>query len=147
LADGPQIAELVSPYVSQGELLPRPLDDIYESIREWWVIEEGDGQIVACGSLLIMWADLAEVRSLAVRPDQQGKGLGRQIVTKLLEDARALGIPRIFALTRQVAFFEKLGFSVTTWDALPRKVWKDCMYCFKFPTCDETAVVLDLADS
>lgn len=143
VSDAPRIYELLNHFVRRGEILPRPLADIYQSIRDWVIVEK-DGAIIGCGSLLIMWEDLAEIRSLVVSDAHQRNGYGCRIVSQLLEDARAVGIPRVFALTRIVPFFEKLGFCVTTKEALPRKVYKDCMHCLKFPICDETAVVLDL---
>lgn len=141
LDDVPAIGELVAYYARQRDLLPRPLADIYQSVREW-VVAEVDGEIVACGSLLIMWADLAEVRSLGVAPGHQSQGLGQAIVQALIEEARRLGIPTVFCLTRSVPFFSKLGFAITARDRFPRKVWKDCVHCPLFSNCDEVAMSL-----
>ncbi len=141
VADVPQIAELVAYYAHQRDLLPRSMSDIYQSVREW-VVAEIDGEIVACGSLLIMWADLAEVRSIAVKSGWQGHGLGQAVVLALVEEARRLGIPTVFCLTRAVPFFARLGFTVTERDRFPRKVWKDCIHCPVFANCDEVAMVL-----
>ena len=110
-------------------------------MREW-VVAEIDGEIVACGSLLIMWADLAEVRSIAVKSGFQGQGLGQAVVLALVEEARRLGIPTVFCLTRAVPFFARLGFAVTERDRFPRKVWKDCIHCPVFANCDEVAMAL-----
>jgi amino-acid N-acetyltransferase len=84
------------------------------------------------------------VRSLAVRPDQHGQGLGAALVERLLDDARAMGLPRVIALTREIAFFERCGFVGVSRDTLPRKVWTDCVRCPRRHACDEVAVVLDL---
>ncbi len=143
LSDSEQIAELVDFYYRRGDLLPRSLDEIYESIRNWIVAEE-NGQVVGCGSLVIMGRDLAEVRSLAIRSDQQGKGLGQQIVARLVEEARELGITTLFALTRAVPFFQKMGFHVTERERFPRKIWKDCVKCPVFTTCDEVTVAMQV---
>lgn len=140
LSDVPQISELVAYYARQRDLLPRPVADIYQSIREWMVAEI-DGQVVACASLLIMWGDLAEVRSLAVKPGFQGRGIGQAVVRALIEDARRMGIPTVFCLTRAVKFFSGLGFTVTERDRFPRKVWKDCIHCPLFANCDEVAMI------
>jgi len=97
------------------------------------------------GSLLILWHDLAEIRSLVTDPACQGLGLGRQIVTRLLVEAQALELPRVFALTRKPGFFLKLGFQLTRMEDLPRKVQKDCVFCPKFNACDEVAVIMPLS--
>ncbi len=141
VADVPAIAELVAYYARLRDLLPRPMGDIYQSVREW-VVAEIEGEIVACGSLLVMWGDLAEVRSLAVKSGYQGRGLGQQVVNALVDEARRLGIPTVFCLTRAVKFFAGLGFSVTDRDRFPRKVWKDCIHCPMFSNCDEVAMIL-----
>jgi amino-acid N-acetyltransferase len=138
LGDVPAIATLVDRYARHGAVLPRPPENIYETVREW-VVARSDGQMVGCGSLVVLWADLAEIRSLIVSPELQGKGIGRQIVDALLAEASALEIPRVFALTRKPGFFAKLGFETLPRESLPRKIWKDCMHCTKFTGCDEVA--------
>jgi amino-acid N-acetyltransferase len=130
-------------YVVDGTLLPRPVGELYQCIREFRVAVAG-GEVVACGALRLLWDDLGEVRSLAVRPDYHGRGLGGQLVQALIEDARALGLPRLIALTREIPFFERQGFATASRDGLPRKVWTDCVRCPRRHACDETAVVLDL---
>jgi len=140
LTDVPAMMPLLNEYARQAEILPRIEADVYQSIREW-VVAELDGEIVGMGSLLILWGDLAEVRSLVVSPAAHGLGIGRKIVTQLLEDAARLDIPTVFALTRQAGFFLKLGFQLTEKEKLPRKVMKDCVFCPKFHACDEIAVV------
>ncbi len=119
---------------------------MYRTIREW-VIAEVDGRIAGMGSLLIMWRDLAEVRSLVVDSAFQGQGVGRDIVNALVNQAATLEIPRVFALTRRPAFFLKLGFGLTKIDSLPRKVKRDCVFCPKFHACDEVAVIKMLSDT
>jgi amino-acid N-acetyltransferase len=94
-----------------------------------------------------MWDDLAEVRSLAVREDKQGLGLGAMLVRSHLEEARDLGLKTVFALTYRPGFFEKLGFTQADVMTLPRKVWNECYRCPKFPSCNEIAVVLEVPAS
>lgn len=148
LADVPRMMPLLNEYARQAEILPRTEDDVYRSIREWVVAEtEPELRMVGMGSLLVMWHDLAEVRSLVVHPDFLGQGLGRQIVTLLLAEAREMGLERVFALTRKPGFFLKLGFQVTRIEKLPRKVQRDCVFCPKFHSCDEVAVILPMKDS
>ncbi|MSP13845.1 MAG: N-acetyltransferase [Chloroflexi bacterium] len=143
ISDVSPIVALVNSYVTQGDLLPRSREQVIQTIRDWYVADI-EGQVVACGALVIIWDDLAEVRSLAVRTGFQGQGLGRHIVEKLLDEARQLGISRVFALTRAVGFFTGLGFQITPKETLPRKIWRDCIHCLKFPACDETAVILQV---
>jgi argininosuccinate lyase / amino-acid N-acetyltransferase len=143
LEDVPGITGIMASYVAQGILLPRPVSELYQCVREFHVAEHR-GQIVACAALRILWDDLGEVRSLAVRPDYHGKGLGAQLTRCVIDDARAFNLPRVIALTREVEFFESCGFTVLSRDVLPRKVWTDCVRCPKRHACDEVAVVLDL---
>lgn len=143
IEDVPAIAAIMADYVAQGVLLPRPVSELFQSIREFWVAEE-NGSVIATAALRLLWRDLGEVRSLAVRPDSHGKGLGAALVAAVVADARALGLPRVIALTREVEFFEKSGFVVVPRETLPRKVWTDCMKCPRRHACDEVAVTLDL---
>jgi argininosuccinate lyase/amino-acid N-acetyltransferase len=148
LADVPAIAAIMAEYVMQGVLLPRPVSELYQCVREFVVAERpgenGAPEIVACAALRVLWDDVGEVRTLAVRPDHHGRGLGGHLVAHLVADARAFGLPRVIALTREVPFFERCGFVVVPRETLPRKVWTDCVRCPKRHACDEVAVVLDL---
>ena len=141
--DVPAIAAVMADYVAQGVLLPRPVSELFQCVREFWVAEE-DGAVIATAALRLLWRDLGEVRSLAVRPDSHGKGLGAALVEAVVGDARALGLPRVIALTREVEFFARNGFVVVQREGLPRKVWTDCMKCPRRHACDEVAVSLDL---
>ena len=143
LEDVPGIAGVMADYVVQGVLLPRPVSELYQCVREFHVAVSGD-QVVACAALRVLWSDLGEVRSLAVRPDFHGHGLGAQLVEAVLEDARAVALPRVIALTREVGFFERCGFVAASREELPRKVWTDCVRCPRRHACDEVAVVMDL---
>jgi amino-acid N-acetyltransferase len=104
------IRELIRSYTDDGRLLAKAQVTLFESVQEF-VIAEQDGQIVGCGALHVMWEDLAEVRSLAVRPDLQGHGVGSAMLTTLLDHARALGVRRVFCLTFEMAFFARHGFA------------------------------------
>jgi argininosuccinate lyase/amino-acid N-acetyltransferase len=137
------IAAVMARYVEQDVLLPRPVSELFQCIREFHVADAG-GEIVACAALRLLWSDLGEVRSLAVRPDAHGKGLGQSLVEQVVADAKSLGLPRVIALTREVEFFERCGFTIEQREALPRKVWTDCVKCPRRHACDEVAVVLDL---
>lgn len=143
LADVPAIVELVNGYAARGEMLPRSLNQVYQSVRDF-VVAEYDGKVVGCGALHVLWGDLGEVRSLAVAEDMRRLGIGKLIVRLLLDNARELGLPRVFALTYKPRFFVDLGFRQVERESLPRKIWLDCIDCVKFPHCDEVAVVCDL---
>ena len=138
--DAPAIAGIVNEHAKSGVMLQRPLSRIYDNIRDYMVVE-ADGEVIGCGALHVMWADLAEVRAVAVKEDAIGKGYGRMIVEALIRDAIALGIERVFALTYRVGFFEHLGFNEIDKSELPHKIWADCVNCMHFPNCDEVAMV------
>ncbi len=140
LDDVPGIAALVDRFARNGEILPRRIEDIYQSVREWVVAKE-DGQILGCASLVVLWADMAEVRSMVVAPEAQGMGVGRRLMAALLVQAAQMELPQVIALTRKPGFFVKLGFRTVPRESLPRKMWKDCVHCTKFVGCDEVAMV------
>ena len=131
----------------EGLVLPRSFSQIYSQLRDYFVMAEREtGEIAACCALNITWDNLAEVRSLKVRADLRGQGLGRQLIEACLSEALTLGIYRVFVLTNTPAFFARLGFGETTKDELPQKVWADCINCPKFPDCDEVAMLMDLSE-
>lgn len=143
IPDVTEIQRLVNYFADKNAMLPRSLNTIYENIRDFYVLEQG-GQIVGCCALHVTWGDLAEVKSLAVDEYAQGKQLGRQLVEACLNDAREMGIPKVFALTYVQGFFEKLGFHGVDKSTLPHKIWSECINCHKFPDCGEEAVTRDL---
>lgn len=143
IKDVPEIIKLINQYAHNGQMLGRPLIELYDSIRTF-VVAETDGQIVGCGSLAVVWKDIAEVRSIAVHPDYHRRGIGRAIVEILLQDARELELPRVFCLTYQPEFFKTLGFRDVDKHELPQKVWRDCINCPKFPDCDEVSLIVDV---
>lgn len=143
MKDIPQIFELVNSFADEHMMLPRPLVSLYENIRDFVVARENN-EIVGVGALHVLWKDLGEVRSLAVKKEASRRGIGRQIVEFLKEEARGLDIPELFALTYQKEFFENCGFELVSKDIFPHKVWTDCINCIKFPNCDELAMKLVL---
>ena len=144
IADARPIHQLLLKYAGDGLMLPRSLSDIYEYIRNFYVYEDQDGRVVGAVCLQISWEDLAEVRSLAVAEAVSGRGIGRALVEQCLDEARTLGLPKVFALTYKVSFFNKLGFHEIEKSELPHKIWGDCIKCAKFPECDETAMMIKL---
>jgi len=143
LDDVPAIQELINSHAERGRMLFRSMANLYESIRNFKVYQQ-DQQVVGCCALQVIWADLAEIKSLAVDCEHQGKGIGTALVGAVVEDARALCLARVFTLTMEKDFFEKLNFMCVPMKTLPMKVWSDCVACPKQDSCDEIAMVLDL---
>lgn len=144
ISDVPTIHELVNNYAEKGEMLPRALREIYQGLRDYMVIRDKKDRVLACVALTINWEDMAEIRSLAVDPNNKFHGLGSMLVQACIEEARTLGIPMIFCLTYKQQFFEKQGFHVVDKTQLPRKVWAECYNCPKFPDCDEVSMIMRL---
>ncbi len=143
LRDAEAIHALIDAWAQQGEMLERPLAEIHEAIRDFKVARVGE-EVVGCGSLHIMGPDLAEIRSLAVREDQHGKGVGAALVAACVADGHTMGIERVFALTYRPTFFERQGFALANVMDFPQKVWNECVRCPFFTNCREVAVVRDL---
>ncbi|UZP68476.1 N-acetyltransferase [Desulfovibrio mangrovi] len=145
MQDVKAIHKLLMECSGQGLLLPRPLNQLYGHLREFFVVDPDDGSpVVGCCGLAIAWDNLAEVRSLAVDERMRGAGFGRKLVEACLSEAVTLGIYKVFTLTYQDNFFRKMGFVEVTKDTLPQKVWADCINCPKFPECDEIAMQIEL---
>ena len=143
IGDVPVIHHLLEIYAQQGNLLPRTMSELYRHLRDFFVIEV-DGRVVACAALEIFTEELGEVRSLVVDDAYKGRGLGRLLVERIVAEARGLGLKRIMALTYVPGFFHKLGFQTVPKETLPEKVWSVCVKCYKFNSCDETAVLKTL---
>jgi amino-acid N-acetyltransferase len=145
IADAQAIHDLVNLYAQRGDMLPRTMGEVYENLRDFFVLRDpAGGRFLGCVALHIVWADMAEVKSLAVPEDVQTRGLGSLLVTAAVEEARAIGLERVFALTYRPAFFERLGFVQADVMTLPRKVWNECYRCPKFPSCNEIALTYEL---
>ncbi|TWJ26454.1 N-acetyltransferase [Geobacter argillaceus] len=143
ITDVKEIQKLLTTYANRGDMLSRSLSELYESIRDFYIVEE-DGRLLGTSALHIVWEDLAEVRSVAVAEDACRKGVGSRVVGACIDEARELGLKRIFCLTYKPDFFAKFGFTIVDKSQLPHKVWGDCMKCVKFPDCDEIAMIMDL---
>ncbi|MBN1862914.1 MAG: N-acetyltransferase [Dehalococcoidales bacterium] len=140
IKDVGQMHHLINHFADKNEMLARPLSEMYENIRDYFVVKEGD-EVIACVALHIMWEDLAEIKSLAVAEGSQLHGIGDQLVKSCLDEAKELGISTIFCLTYKPDFFKRLGFSQVDKMELPHKVWTECFRCPKFPNCDEVALI------
>jgi amino-acid N-acetyltransferase len=145
MGDVRAIQKLIADHARKGDMLPRSLSEIYENLRDYFVFLEDDGEVVGSAAIHIMWEDLAEVRSLAVREGHMRRGVGTKLVEACLSEAIVLGIGRVFALTYRPEFFVRLGFVQVDKSDLPQKIWTDCLKCSKFPECDEVALVTDLS--
>ncbi len=144
ISDINEIHAILAHFGKKGLLLPRSRSELYDQLRDFTVYETDEGRIAGCTALHICWEDLAEIRSLAVLEGHQGKGIGRRFVHECLSEAIALGIYRVFTLTYQQGFFQRLGFRIVDKSLLPHKVWSDCIKCPKFPDCDETAMLMEI---
>ncbi len=140
IQDVPQIHQLINHFAGKDEMLPRSLSDIYENIRDYFVYRK-DERMLACAALHIIWSDLAEIKSVAVAEECQKQGVGTMLIEACLKEAESLGIPTIFCLTYQPAFFEKFGLNQIDKMEVPRKVWTECYRCPKFPDCGEVALI------
>lgn len=145
MSDVKGIHGLIAEYAKKGDMLPRSLAEIYENLRDYFVFLGEDGELLGSAAIHIMWEDLAEVRSLAVREGKMRRGVGTQLVESCISEAIMLGIARVFALTYKPEFFERLGFHIVDKAELPQKIWTDCLKCSKFPDCDEVALVADFS--
>jgi len=143
ISDVTQMHELINYFADKDEMLPRPLSEIYENIRDYFVVKQGE-RVIACAALHVSWSDLAEIKSLAVAEDSQEQGIGAQLVEACLREARELGITTVFCLTYKPGFFEQCSFSQVEKTELPHKVWGECYRCPKFPNCDEVALIYRL---
>ena len=144
IKDAKAIQQIINKYAEEGKMLARSMNDIYESIRNFNVYENDNGVVQGCCASSIFWEDIAEIRSLAVRKEALGKGIGKDLVLTCMDDVKAIGIKKVFALTYVDDFFKKLDFQIINRDDLPHKVWKVCINCPKFPNCDEIAVLREV---
>lgn len=139
--DVPALLALINGYADKNLLLRRSEESLRARLADFVVALSEDGEILGCGALTELGPGLGEVRSLAVREDHAGHGLGRRLVERLVEDAAGRGFSQVLALTRRVAFFESLGFSLTQRELFLEKLAADCAACPMNLCCDETAMV------
>jgi amino-acid N-acetyltransferase len=143
MSDVENLHQLITDFAEKGLMLPRSRNTLYESLREFIIIED-QGQLVGTGALHIIWDDLAEIRALAIKEKYQRQGIGQQLIARLVKEAGEIDIHQVFALTYQVGFFGKCGFTEVNKDKMPHKIWKECIDCPKFPNCDEVAMAINL---
>jgi len=140
------IHRMINASSGKGEMLPRSLMDIYNSVRDFFVYADEDAkEIKGICAMNIIWENLAEIRSLYVDENCRKQGIGRQLVEACISEAITLGLFNVFTLTYKKKFFEKLGFKEIDKKLLPEKIWSDCFHCSKYPDyCDEVAMIIEL---
>ena len=141
VGDVPSIQELIRTFADRKLMIRRSPGELYESIREFFVAVEEDGRVIGCAALHVFWADLAELKCLAVSEQAQGQGVGRKLVEACWSSAADLEIKTVFTLTYVADFFERCGFHQIEKAELPHKIWNECVRCPLFPNCTETALV------
>ena len=141
LPDVLSIHGIIQPYADQGTLLPRGVPELCENVRDF-VVAEKDGEVVGCGALHLYGTHLAEIRSIAVSPQNKGRGVGRFLVNALMRESRRHKVTCVCLFTRTPEFFGHLGFEIARRDELPDKIYKDCVHCPKLAACDEIAMVI-----
>jgi len=134
---------LIDKYADEDRMLSRSHEFLIEHLRDF-VVADDDGEFLGCCALAVLTPDLAEVRSLAVRPESGGRGVGASLVDACVAQARRLGLRRVFALTLVPQFFERCGFTLTSLGRLPEKSASECPVCPKRSRCDEHAMLLHL---
>ena len=136
---------LLQEYGRLGELLARPLSELYDHVRDFSLfVNEKENRVLGCCALQFCWEDLAEIRSLAVHPEHQGNKIGSMLTQAALTEAKSFNIKKVFALTYRPEFFKKFGFVQIDRADLPLKIWGDCILCIKFPDCDEVAMMKEI---
>ncbi|TBV81079.1 MAG: N-acetyltransferase [Desulfobulbaceae bacterium] len=148
MEDVRKIYALLQFFAGRNLLLARPLSSLYDHLRDFKValsVGADSGEVLGVCALHICWENLAEIRSLAVVENVHGRGVGRTLVRSCLDNARDLGISRVFTLTYQPEFFKKMGFSPIDKSELPHKVWSDCINCPMFPDCNEESLIWESA--
>ncbi len=146
ISDVKSMHKLINHYADKDEMLPRSLSELYENIRDYYVIRRGK-KVIGCAALHVCWDDLAEIKSSAVDKKYIRQGIGTILVEACLQEARELGISTVFALSYKPTFFKKFGFAIIDKNELPQKVWGECFRCSKFPNCDETALIYHFKDN
>lgn len=144
MEDVARIQKLLEGSARKGELLARPLGELYDFLRDFVVCLDDQTRTVGCCALHTAWEGLGEIRSLVVEEGVRGQGIGRRMAASCLEEARELGIRKVFVLTFNADFFRKIGFVHVSKSLLPHKIWADCVRCVHFPDCKEEALWMEL---
>jgi amino-acid N-acetyltransferase len=146
LTDVNGMFRIINHYAEKQRMLPKTHLQLYENLRDYSVATEGSApnRLVGCGALHIYWENLAEIRALAVAPENANRGIGTYLVELLLNEAREMQIEQVFLFTYEPGFFSRFGFIQVEHRTMPLKVYNECFHCPKFNKCDELAMVLHL---
>ena len=135
---------LIERYAREDRMLSRSSEFLSGHLRDFVIAQDASDSFLGCCALAVLTDDLAEIRSLAVRPEASGRGVGSALVEERIAQARRLGLRRVFALTLVPEFFERCGFTLTSLGHLPEKSAEECPICPKRFSCDEHAMLLHL---
>lgn len=144
LEDAKKIQALINNFARKNLMLARSLNEIYENLRDFWVYAKNNKILGCCALHFIGWENLAEIKSLAVSKSEQHRGIGTQLISACLDEAKKIGAKKAFVLTYIPGYFKRFGFKKTSHAKLPHKIWAECIYCTKFPNCNEIAMIKDL---
>ena len=157
VSDVKGLLHLINGFAASNLMLPRGPQYVYENLRDFVVATDASPRketdtdvgstgplIIACGSLHLLWEDMAEIRAMAIHPDYQHKGLGRKLVEFIKREALSIGIRRIYTFTLAEEFFTMLGFIPQSREELPAKIWGECSRCPKYFNCDEVGMILTI---
>jgi amino-acid N-acetyltransferase len=154
-ADVEAVCRLIQLYADQGLLLPRAEEQVRRNLNHFLVLTESAGsdastdeagaaaneRLLGCVALEPYGHDLSEIRSLAVEPAAQNRGLGGKLIDAALQTARRRKIARVFAVTHAPALFERHGFYATVRQDVPEKIVRDCASCTKVNNCSLVTLV------
>lgn len=144
VTDIEKMEALVQNDVKNGNILERSANEMATTIRSYTAAKV-DNQIVGFAALHIHTTTLAEIRSLIVKDETRGHGVGKKLIQKLIEEAKEIGLKQVLVLTYKQHLFEKFGFKQIQKESIPEtKIWLDCIKCKHFPVCDEISLILDI---
>jgi len=143
IKDVKSIYKILLYFGKRDMLLPRPLMELYENIQNFWVAERNN-KVIGCCSLHVVSEDLAEIRSLAVLPKYQNRGIGKRLIYEVVREMKNIGLKKTFVLTFNEKYFKKIGFRRVAREKLPHKIWRDCINCHLFPECDEKPLIVKI---
>jgi amino-acid N-acetyltransferase len=121
------IRALIDTYTADRRLLSKATVTLFEQVQEFWVAVGDDDRVVGCGALHVMWEDLAEFRTIAVDPSCRGMKIGHRIVSELIDQARGIGVARVFVLTFETSFFSSFGFTEIDGAPVPHAVYEQLL--------------------
>ncbi len=142
----PGLYELIKSFSDEKLMLPITLEELCHRAQGFRILLDDSGKVIASAHLDLFTPELAEIKSLAVAKEYQGKGLGKKLVEDCQQEAQEMGVKKIFVLTYQEEFFKKSGYSVVDRNTLPEKVYRECVICHFYHNCNEIAMVRELSE-